>query len=344
MNEVVCSNCQNTFDMSLGACPFCRTAVQQPTQPVQETAVQEQVVQQPQASKPLQPIALETPTAPVQQVASPEMVQPVQQVATPEMVQPAQPVAQSPVAPQVQMQQPQAPVQPQVQVQPVGQVAVPEMVQPVQQVATPEMVQPSQPVAQSPVAQQVQMQQPQAPVQPQVQPESIFVDPQGDHLNIRNPANQLVNSEGKPLNSGATQEIPLPKIPSIPPGTIEEINNNYQQEQTLIEKVENAANDLESCFKYLKILYLVLLGACALDILLAALLSQTDPMMQIILDIVVFLSALPGIILSIKKIKQIYIVVVITFIASFLTFSLPLLVALVIAFFGFKVFKDSKAL
>ena len=284
MNEVVCSNCQNTFDMSFGSCPFCGTAVQQPAQPVQEQVVQEQVVPQPQASSPLQPVALETPAAPVQEV------QPVQQVATPEMVQPAQPVAQAPVAPQVQMQQPQA------------------------------------------------------PVQPQVQPESIFVDPQGNHLNLQNPANQLVNSEGKPLNSGATQEIPLPKIPSIPPGTIEEINNNYQQEQTLIEKVENAANDLESCFKYLKILYLVLLGACALDILLAALLSQTDPKMQIILDIVVFLSALPGIILSIKKIKQIYIVVIITFIASFLTFSLPLLVSLVIAFFGFKVFKDSKAL
>ena len=293
MNEVVCSNCQNTFDMSLGTCPFCGTAVQQPTQPVQAPVVQEQVVEQPQASNQLQPVALETPVAPVQEVPQAQLVQ----------------------APVQEMVQAQPEMQPQVQEQPVGQVASPEMIQPAL-----------------------------APVAPQTQPESIFVDPQGEHLNIQGTADQLVNSEGKPLNSGATQEIPLPKIPSIPPGTIEEINNNYQQEQTLIEKVENATLDLESCFKYLKILYIVLLGACVLDILIAALLSQTDPKMQIILNIIIIVTALPGIVLSVKKIKEIYIVGAITFVLSILTFSFPLIVALVIGFFSFKVFKDSKAL
>ena len=156
--------------------------------------------------------------------------------------------------------------------------------------------------------------------------------------------NQQVNDNGALFNETSVDEIPLPKLPSIPPGTIEEINNNYQIEQTQIANVEAATKDMDSSYKIITILYFALLGSAFLDLLLAILLTSGNIVLQIIIDILIVVVSILGVIFSMKKNKNIVKVSIAAFIVALLSFGIPLLVGLAIAIFGFKIFNDLKVI
>ena len=180
-----------------------------------------------------------------------------------------------------------------------------------------------------------------------VQNNDIFVNNtqnQGNTQMSFGEAPQLINSAGVVLNSSMPNDIPLPKIPSIPPGTIEEINNNYQIEQTQIANVEAATKDMDSSYKILKILYFVLLGSSIVDLLMGIFLTNGNLVLQVIIDALILIISIVGVIFTFKKSKSIVLVSIISFVISLLSFSIPLIVGLIIVIFGLKISNDLKAL
>ena len=149
---------------------------------------------------------------------------------------------------------------------------------------------------------------------------------------------ELVNSEGRALNNVQTVDPVLSKIPSVPPGTIEEINNHFAQEQLLQEQAMIASYKKDNEYDNLKLAFFGLFGSAVLDMLLCLFLTSANVVAQLIIDVLVCAGAIAGVLFCTKKDKKVLIVFIVAAIPALLSFRLPLIGIIVVAFFAYKVY------